>query len=171
MYHWNNNLRLVILFNYTYNSICFFEYLYFINIAILIKIKNSFLSEILMWIKNWFCCSLDENAQRRVKIDFFEVENSKKLTKETRRLVKEDVVLRHMLIVEFATNPRQIHSAIELSKLVGAFFDPLLFKTRNTLAVQMLQFRYKEILTIRLLGHDTKCKVVIRFLNFCDFLS
>jgi hypothetical protein len=59
-------------------------------------------------------CSLDEDAQEEVE-DVFETKVCSKLKKAANQnLVGEDEALRHMLIVEFATRPIDVHSSAKL---------------------------------------------------------
>jgi hypothetical protein len=107
-----------------------------------------------------FVCSLDEDAQEEVEEEFEGKVCTKLKRKANKRLVGEDEELRHMLIVEFATRPCEIRSSAKLCKLVCAFFGPLLVETKKTRTVDLLQVRYKEILTQRLLTFDSKNKVL-----------
>jgi predicted neuraminidase len=107
-----------------------------------------------------FVCSLDEDAQEEVEDVFEEKVCTKLKRKANKRLVGEDEALRHMLIVEFATRPVDVHSSAKLCKLVCAFFGPLLVETKKTWTVDLLQASNKEILTRQLLTFDAKNKVL-----------
>jgi hypothetical protein len=81
-----------------------------------------------------------------------------KLRGEAKRVVEQDVVLSHMLIVEFGTHPRHIHSSVKLCKLVCGFFAPLLTIARVELPVKLLQFRYEMVLSHRLRDYNSDTK-------------
>jgi hypothetical protein len=74
---------------------------------------------------------------------------------------ENDLVLSHMLMVEFGTHPYTVGSSVKLCNLVCDFFAPLLVKTKMALPVKLLQFHYNKLLTQRLCSYnnDTKSKV------------
>jgi hypothetical protein len=69
------------------------------------------------------------------------------------------MVFCNTLIFEYATHPRQDHSSRKLCYLLCEFFAPLLAKTGVNLPKELLRFRYREILTQRLLIYDKETKV------------
>jgi hypothetical protein len=108
-----------------------------------------------------FCCfSLDESTHVHVIHEFTD-EILEQLTGETKRILDDDLVLSHMLLLEFGTHPCNIPALIQLCYLVCDFFAPLLNSSGEALPANLLQFRYNKLLTQRLhaYNNDKKSKV------------
>jgi hypothetical protein len=116
-------------------------------------------------------CSLDEISHEETLYQFVE-QVLKKLEGDAKRVLNEDVVVCHVLLIEFSTHPCNGRSAVKLCNLVCNFFAPLLSSSGVTLPSNLLQFRHKQLLTQRLHAYDDKinskvCKNLIpKYLDF-----
>jgi hypothetical protein len=81
-----------------------------------------------------------------------------KLRGASKRLLEQDKVLGHMLMVEFGTHHHNIDSSVKLCKLVCEFFAPLLEAAKVDLPQKLLQIQYEKILTKRLLAYNNDLK-------------
>lgn len=114
-------------------------------------------NEVLKWA---FFCRLNHINKEHVTIGFI-TKVIKQLEGEAKRVVKDDRVVGHMLLVEFATRPYEISSIISLCKLVTGFFAPLMISTGVDLPAKLLQLNHKELLTQRLHSYDKDMKTKV----------
>lgn len=88
------------------------------------------------------------------------------LDEKTRMVFCRDLAFSHLLIVEFATRPRDVQPIVDLCNRLCEFFNPLLAEKGVELPSKLLQLCHKEILLRRLCTYDEKTKVPIIFYDF-----
>lgn len=97
----------------------------------------------------WLFFSLDVYTQGVVK-NMFRNEIVSHMDGQAKNMVKDDPVLSHMLLVEFATRRHDPGPVINIGDLLCEFFIPLLAESGVALPSTLLKIRYRKMLTRRL---------------------